>query len=542
MSLILTIAFLFSATSFGQSVANPLAYQGACHDTGSAWCQEYQKRQQQLDHYLDQHRDNVVSFATAPLGNSGFPYMLLKLAPELFPDLVKPLGRHFERLGLTGDPFQKEPLLPLGLNISPLKFNLWGLSISMPLQLATLTCGACHIGRVLGPDETPRLLMGAGNSHFDSTGLFEFFKNIVNHPHYQPDLIREAITSKPSGWFYPGWMEFVERQIYTGQTARILAFIKDSVLTSMDQQDRLINQTGYLPVGAASYFSRTPGRADAVSLTLALYIKESQWDKMPQKPTITKIMSVWSQKDRQVGHWTADMPSGVYPVVAAAVAVVGDPRNLNQNNIMKSTRLIKELPPPPYPFAVDWDKAQRGKAHFYKFCASCHVGDDKVYPQEELGTDPWRLAATTDVTRAGFDRALHQGCPESLMGELCLKDNQAILRPREEPVGYVATPLDGIWARAPYLHNGSVPTLEHLLVPRFRPTQFVVGSMHYDPVRVGFRWQTEGKTTEEHTEIYLTGRPAQINRGHEGSIYLGDMDWQVEVEKRSELIEFMKTL
>lgn len=128
------------------------------------------------------------------------------------------------------------------------------------------------------------------------------------------------------------------------------------------------------------------------------------------------------------------------------------------------------------------------------------------------------------------------------MGELCLKDNQAILRPREEPVGYVATPLDGIWARAPYLHNGSVPTLEHLLVPRFRPTQFVVGSMHYDPVRVGFRWQTEGKTTEEHTEIYLTGRPAQINRGHEGSIYLGDMDWQVEVEKRSELIEFMKTL
>jgi hypothetical protein len=538
MILYFLLNLLFSLTAYSETLAS----HGACEDPLSPWCQEYLKRQLLLDKYIDQHRDEVVSFATAPLGNSGFPYILLKLAPELFPDLVKPLGLNFERLGLTKDPYQAEPHLPLGLNFSPLKFNLGGLSISMPLQLATLTCGACHIGRVLDSDGTPRLLLGAGNSHFDSTGLFQFFKNIVNHPHYQPALIRSAIAAKPRGWFYPGWMEFLERQIYTQQTARILSYIKESVLASLDQQERLINQTGYLPVGAASYFSRTPGRADAVSLTLALYVNDSQRDKMPQKPTITKIMSVWSQKDRELGHWTADMPSGVYPVVAAAVAVVGDPRYLNQKNIMKSTHLLDGLPPPPYPFAVDWNRALRGKAHFEKYCLSCHVGDSKVYPQDELGTDPWRLAATSDVTHRGFDRALHQGCPESFIGELCVKESQGILRQRDAPLGYVATPLDGIWARAPYLHNGSVPTLEHLLVPRLRPTQFVVGSLHYDPVRVGFRWQIDEATAEEHTEVYITGRPSQINRGHESPTYLGDVDWQVDVEKRTDLIEYMKTL
>ena len=46
--------------------------------------------------------------------------------------------------------------------------------------------------------------------------------------------------------------------------------------------------------------------------------------------------------------------------------------------------------------------------------------------------------------------------------------------------GYVTSVLDGIWSRAPYLHNGSVPTLYHLLVPSERPQQFLRGSIDYD--------------------------------------------------------------
>ena len=56
---------------------------------------------------------------------------------------------------------------------------------------------------------------------------------------------------------------------------------------------------------------------------------------------------------------------------------------------------------------------------------------------------------------------------------------------------YKARPLDGIWATAPYLHNGSVPTLYALLLPAKRPAKFWVGSRQFDPVEVGFEWETE---------------------------------------------------
>ena len=52
---------------------------------------------------------------------------------------------------------------------------------------------------------------------------------------------------------------------------------------------------------------------------------------------------------------------------------------------------------------------------------------------------------------------------------------------------YKERPLNGIWATAPYLHNGSVPTLWALLqIPELRPVQFRVGSCEFGPVDVGY--------------------------------------------------------
>src|ERR1700694_4819378 len=53
---------------------------------------------------------------------------------------------------------------------------------------------------------------------------------------------------------------------------------------------------------------------------------------------------------------------------------------------------------------------------------------------------------------------------------------------------YNALPLGGVWAQAPYLHNGSVPTLYHLLVPSERPTVFMKGRLDYDKKLVGYAW------------------------------------------------------
>ena len=111
---------------------------------------------------------------------------------------------------------------------------------------------------------------------------------------------------------------------------------------------------------------------------------------------------------------------------------------------------LKSLKPPKYPFPIDRPRADRGSAVFAKSCARCHgtYGPDGEYPNEiveldVIGTDPARALGISDRLIAHYNT--------TWFGE----DHPA----DEEMVGYQAPPLDGVWATAPYLHNGSVPTL-----------------------------------------------------------------------------------
>ena len=100
--------------------------------------------------------------------------------------------------------------------------------------------------------------------------------------------------------------------------------------------------------------------------------------------------------------------------------------------------------------------------------------------------------------------------------------------------GYVSVPLDGLWLRAPYLHNGSVPTLTDLLEPvAARPTQFWRGYDVYDPVRVGF--VTSGAAAEREATFFDVQRPGNSNAGH---VY----GTTLSAEAKRALLEFMKTL
>jgi hypothetical protein len=95
---------------------------------------------------------------------------------------------------------------------------------------------------------------------------------------------------------------------------------------------------------------------------------------------------------------------------------------------------------------------------------------------------------------------------------------------------YKGRPLNGIWATAPYLHNGSVPTLDELLKPATkRVKKFGVGNREFDPIRVGYR--TDAAAFE-----YDTSLPGNSNAGHEyGDVIFTD-------DHRKQLIEYMKSL
>ena len=100
--------------------------------------------------------------------------------------------------------------------------------------------------------------------------------------------------------------------------------------------------------------------------------------------------------------------------------------------------------------------------------------------------------------------------------------------PKAIPFAYKARPLNGIWATAPYLHNGSVPTLDQLLTPaQDRKDKFFVGSREFDPEKVGF-------DTEHGLFQFDTHQPGNSNSGH-------DYGFQ-DPQQRKALIAYLKTL
>jgi hypothetical protein len=103
--------------------------------------------------------------------------------------------------------------------------------------------------------------------------------------------------------------------------------------------------------------------------------------------------------------------------------------------------------------------------------------------------------------------------------------------------GYANLPLDGIWLRAPYLHNGSVPTLRLLLEPAAnRPALFYRGNDNYDPVNVGFVWQLQASDGRTYFP-YDTRAIANGNWGHEGPAY----GTALPSEDKDALVEYLKT-
>lgn len=114
---------------------------------------------------------------------------------------------------------------------------------------------------------------------------------------------------------------------------------------------------------------------------------------------------------------------------------------------------------------------------------------------------------------------------------------------------YKARPLNGIWATAPYLHNGSVPNLDQLLRRQEeRVTSFSVGSRDFDPVKVGFAPNpAENQFTFNTLDAQGKPIPGNSNFGHSGKRHTSTKgnngEWRnFTDEERAQLIEYLKTL
>lgn len=191
---------------------------------------------------------------------------------------------------------------------------------------------------------------------------------------------------------------------------------------------------------------------------------------------------------------------------------------------------IYSLEPPKYPNPVNSSLARQGGVVFVQHCSKCHgnYGEGGDYPnllipESGIGTDSFLYKSNYQSPQfvAWFNKSwFSQG------------DHPARLEPFS---GYIAPPLDGIWITAPYLHNGSVPTLEALLNSKLRPTYWSrdFNNLQYDYEQVGWKFTREAAPSG--TTVYNTTLPGYGNYGHTFGDKLTD-------KERKAVIEYLKTL
>lgn len=574
---------------------------------GTTWEEARRARLGELEAHLDTESGAYAWFAEASHGErAGVPFVLLRLLPELAPDIWGGPEERFRRFGFFDDPHDAARPLPLGLGWVRDPVN--GDDAGREIHTVTLTCAACHVGRVRTEPEGFQILVGAPNTEIDVRGYRHAFELTVDRLLTGPELdrtvdrvgerIRAACREGEPDRYFGGrygigpdheareLAEYLNpdrcREILAGFAGRVRigrAAVEKQLATSYSRPDAPPLSGG--PPGQsdgsgdlipklllAREFARGLPAGDQPEVIVERFLAGT-YPEMPLRlATATDNLSVWRQADRTLGQLDGSIKAPMIRNIAAQVAVVGSPREINAESADISVRFTHELPAPPYPFAVDLTRARRGEGLFQRHCASCHrPHNTDLYGEAEIGMDMNRARVLTnaegrDLLIGSFLTAIPEDYvatapdgteyrPRALPVDEVLND-----RTRPDRQGYIAGPLDGIWARAPYLHNGSVPTLRHLLAPRnpesHRPEVFVRGSIEYDTAGIGFAWDPRDAgrliAGAGPAALFDTRWDGASNRGHDRDVVVEGralrLDWSgpEHREELEDLLEYLKTL
>ncbi len=428
----------------------------------------------------------------------GIPSAVLRAIPivcaDRLPKGTDPRKEPFSAFGLIYEPGHQ---LPIG-------FSTRRLAILPSVELTGNNCAVCHTSTVRDtPTSARKVYFGAPATRFDLEGYQSFLMDCIG------DSSRFNSTTLVRAFDELG---------VTG-LERVLAY-KSGFLRAF-LQDTKTKVGSVVRDGAWG-----PGRDDAIGLSGAILLGPQF---VPTKPAPVDFPAVWNQQARKghALHWDGAAGSALERNVLVAVGA-GTPKNgVPLDSLAAVQGFLDKLPAPKYPYAIDNGLATKGQAIFEARCNDCHGAKGsrtlQVTPILEIGTDPNRLDA---VSQAGIDKM------NSMWGA------GWSFSQFKKTNGYLNGPLDGIWLRAPYLHNGSVPTLRDLLKPPAqRPKTFFRGNDVYDAKNVGFvsTVASEGKTTYM---LFDTTRQGNGNGGHFGPAYGTNLS-EADVDA---LLEYLKTL
>jgi mono/diheme cytochrome c family protein len=428
---------------------------------------------------------------------NGIPYWLWKVLPVVFADKLP--GEGYTSLGFIQEPGQD---LPIGFSKSKIGF-----------ERVAQNCATCHAGSLREtPDSQPRIITTMPSNTVNLGAYIQFLSDIAiderfNAREMMPQI--EAMGAK---------LNPLEKLVY-----RFFAIpqTRDALVLQRRKFAFMDDQSEY-----------GPGRVD----TFTGY-KTRQFNFPIEKLSkdelngIADFPSIWQQRPRQGMqlHWDGNNDSVDERNNSAALALV-TPTTIDFDAIHRVKDWLLDLPAPRYPYSIDEELAAVGKPIFENTCASCHAfggsGVGKVVPIEEIGTDPGRLDSYTYETLSNQN---------TLFSDISYRGVDRRFQHFRKTNGYANMPLDGVWLRAPYLHNGSVPTLRDLLeVPEKRPKVFYRGYDVFDQKNVGF----VSNVASENGKQYFKFDTTLAGNSNSGHVYGTDLS----SEDKEALVEYMKQL
>jgi mono/diheme cytochrome c family protein len=485
--------------------------------------------------------------STGGEANLGFPYWIWQVMPVLCPgylpaerlapdyqariarqigaaspDGMLALSREgYKSLGLiyeTG-PDGQEKDLPVGVSMRR----------DLGIDRVFVNCAVCHSSTVRdAPNAKHRLILGMPANLFNLYAFESFFFSCGQDERFNRQDVVPSIESLGAR------LNLIDRYVVYPLAVWLM---RDQVQLL---QSRLGFSVKQPPWG--------PGRVDTFSAAKAIF--DWPWKDLPDwqpgqqvAPTslgTADFPSIWLQgprKKRADGaamqlHWDGNNDKVEERNLSAAYGTGALPPIVDHVALGRIQDWLLDLAPPTYPYPIDKALAAKGEPIYQTRCAYCHGQSGRdfsgervgyVTPIENIGTDRYRLDNYV-YDLAVNQSTLYAGTPYRF-------------EHFRKTFGYANMPLDGIWLRAPYLHNGSVPNLRALLDPGTkRPKVFYRGNDLYDPIKVGFQSEIAG---EDGLKFFRfdTAVPGNNNAGHEGPEYGTNLS---EVDKAA-LVEFLKT-
>jgi len=442
-----------------------------------------------FDDPSDQFKYGAIGLSMA----NRVPTYIWNVAPELCADLLPEYGR-------GGD--AKKGWASLGMLYEPGKDVPVGFAqrqIGYPS--VEPNCALCHTGSYqTAPDAEQQLILGGSAHQLDLESFQWFLYDCAESDAFTDKNVLAAIEKNVDlSWF--------QKQVYR---FAIIPFAKAGL---EQQREAYAWQKSRPPQGR--------GRTDTFNPTKFTVFY------MPDDGTIgtVDLPVIWNQRPREslALRWDGNNDDIHERNYAAAMAIGATPFSVLEDHFQMVTDYVLELPPPKFPFPIDEEKAEQGWALYQANCADCHQfgaeGVGKVTNIEEIGTARHRLDSFT----SGLVTKFHSVNEGLFKFDAYSKTD-----------GYANLPLDGVWARAPYLHNGSAADLWQLLTPPAeRIQEFYRGYPVYDPVNLGFvRDSAEAKKVGFLQKASVAGNG---NGGHTyGTDLTDDETWA--------LIEYLKTL